>query len=147
MSKNTTTKEPKFALPKLGDKYFYGLGRRKSAIAQVRIYQGGEGKIFVNGKDIEEFFVAKELQRIVKEALVLTSHLDTMNVSIYVKGGGVNGQAVASRLGISRALLLMDSELRKVLKKEGFLTRDPRVKERKKPGLKKARRAPQWKKR
>lgn len=134
-------------VPKLGAKYFYGLGRRKSAIAQVRVYAGGEGKIFINGKDYKEVFTTDELQRIFLEPLVLTSNRDSLNISVYVYAGGMSGQAMATRLGISRALILMDAELRGVLKKSGFLTRDPRVKERKKPGLKKARRAPQWKKR
>ena len=126
--------------------YFYGTGRRKSSVARVRIYQG-TGKFTVNGRDIEEYFGLDTLKAIARQPLVLTETTEKFDIVCTVVGGGVTGQAGALRHGISRALLQYDAELRPMLKKAGFLTRDPRMKERKKYGLKAARRAPQFSKR
>ena len=129
-------------------KYFYGTGRRKSSVARVRVYENGTGSIIVNGRDIDEYFGLDTLKLIVRQPLVTTDLLGKVDIVVSVAGGGVSGQAGAIRHGISRALLQYDSEnLRATLKKAGFLTRDPRMKERKKYGLKKARRAPQFSKR
>ena len=125
---------------------YYGTGRRKNAVARVRLVPG-EGKVVVNNRSLEEFFGKKTLEMIVKQPLNLTNTLDQFNVLCNVHGGGTTGQAGAVRLGIARALIKADSNLRSALKKAGFLTRDPRMKERKKYGLKKARRAPQYSKR
>jgi small subunit ribosomal protein S9 len=127
--------------------YLYGLGRRKSSIAQVRLHKRGKGKITVNGKDYKEIFPTYELQKTIKDALVTISQDDKLDVEIKVKGGGKRGQADAIRLGISRALIKLNPIFKKALKKHKYLTSDSRVKERKKPGLKRARRAPQWGKR
>ena len=126
--------------------YFYGTGRRKESVARVRIY-AGTGKVTVNDRDIDDYFGLDTLKLIVRQPLALTDNLDKLDIVCTVKGGGVTGQAGAIRHGISRALLEFDAELRPVLKKAGFLTRDPRMKERKKYGLKAARRAPQFSKR
>ena len=126
--------------------YFYGTGRRKSSVARVRIYQG-TGKITINERDIDDYFGLETLKVIVRQPLVLTENADKFDVVCRVSGGGVTGQAGAIRHGIARALLQADAELRPELKKAGFLTRDPRMKERKKYGLKGARRAPQFSKR
>lgn len=125
---------------------FYGTGRRKNAIARVRLVPG-EGKVIVNDRDLSEYFGKKTLEMIVKQPLNLTNTLSQFNVLAKVNGGGTTGQAGAVRLGIARALVKADTELRPALKKAGFLTRDPRMKERKKYGLKAARRAPQYSKR
>lgn len=125
---------------------YYGTGRRKKAVARVRLVPG-EGKITINGRDIDDYFGMETLKLIVRQPLVLTGTLNKFDVIASVKGGGFTGQAGAIRHGISRALLEADRELRPILKKAGFLTRDPRMKERKKYGLKKARRAPQFSKR
>ena len=125
---------------------FYGTGRRKNAVARVRIVEG-TGKITINGKDIDEFFGLETLKVIAKQPLTVTNTLTKYDVIATVKGGGFTGQAGAIRHGISRALLTVDGDYRPVLKKAGFLTRDPRMKERKKYGLKAARRAPQFSKR
>ena len=127
--------------------YFEGVGRRKTAIARVRISLDKEKTFSVNAKTLEDYFPLKSLQATVKSPLVLNDYLDKFQVSIRVKGGGIASQAEAIRHGLSRALILFDSELRKKLKKAGFLKRDPRMRERKKFGLKRARRAPQWQKR
>ncbi len=127
--------------------YLYAVGRRKSAVAQVRVYKKGEGKILVNEKELDKYFTTAELQEKVKSPLDLSGQVDKVDISIKVSGGGIAGQAEASRHGLSRALLLLNPNFRKPLKKAGFLTRDARVKERKKPGLKRARKAPQWTKR
>ena len=129
-----------------GKPYFYGTGRRKSSVARVRIYQG-TGKITINERDIDDYFGLETLKVIVRQPLVLTENADKFDVVCRVSGGGVTGQAGAIRHGIARALLQADAELRPELKKAGFLTRDPRMKERKKYGLKAARRAPQFSKR
>ena len=126
--------------------YFYGTGRRKSSVARVRLYPG-TGKIIINDRDIDEYFGLETLKLIVRQPLNLTETGEKFDVVCRVAGGGVTGQAGAIRHGISRALLLYDAELRTTLKKAGFLTRDPRMKERKKYGLKGARRAPQFSKR
>ena len=126
--------------------YFYGTGRRKSSVARVRLY-AGTGKVTVNDRDIDDYFGLETLKLIVRQPLVLTGTADKYDVVCRVTGGGVTGQAGAIRHGISRALLQANEELRPALKKAGFLTRDPRMKERKKYGLKGARRAPQFSKR
>ena len=126
--------------------YFYGTGRRKSSVARVRVYTG-TGKITINGRDIDDYFGLETLKLIVRQPLAITDTTEKFDIVCRVSGGGVTGQAGAIRHGLSRALLQYDESLRPALKKAGFLTRDPRMKERKKPGLKKARRAPQFSKR
>ena len=125
---------------------FYGTGRRKTSIARVRILPGN-GKIIVNGKEFEEYFPLKTLRLIIKQPLELTQTTDKFDIKLNVSGGGLSGQAGAVRHGISRALLHVDGDYRASLKKAGFLTRDPREKERRKYGLKKARKASQFSKR
>ena len=127
--------------------YLYGTGRRKSSVARVHVYPNGTGSITINGRDVEEYFGLDTLKMIVRQPLVATATEGKVDVVATVKGGGVSGQAGALRHGISRALLLADGDYRAILKKAGFLTRDPRMKERKKYGLKAARRAPQFSKR
>ena len=126
--------------------YYYGTGRRKSSVARVRVYPG-TGKITINDRDINDYFGLETLKLIVRQPLALTGTTEKFDVVIRVAGGGVTGQAGAIRHGLSRALLQFDENLRPALKKAGFLTRDPRMKERKKYGLKGARRAPQFSKR
>lgn len=125
---------------------YCGTGRRKSSIARVRLVEGS-GKITINGKDIDEFFGLETLKVIVRQPLTVTNTLDKYDVICSVQGGGFTGQAGAIRHGIARALNEANSEFRPALKTNGFLTRDPRMKERKKYGLKKARKAPQFSKR
>ena len=125
---------------------FLGTGRRKSSIARVRLVEG-KGSITVNGKDINEYFGEETLRVIVKQPLTVTNTLTKFDVIAKVQGGGFSGQAGAVRHGIARALNEANAEYRPVLKSNGFLTRDPRMKERKKYGLKKARKAPQFSKR
>lgn len=125
---------------------YYGTGRRKESVARVYLVPGN-GKITINKRDIDEYFGLETLKLITKQPLVLTDTLSKFDAKINVKGGGTTGQAGAIRHGISRALLQADGELRGSLKQAGFLTRDPRMKERKKYGLKGARRAPQFSKR
>ncbi len=125
---------------------YYGTGRRKSSVARVYLVPGN-GKITINKRDIDVYFGLETLKFIVRQPLVLTENLDKFDIRINVHGGGFTGQAGAIRHGISRALLEADIEYRGALKKAGFLTRDPRMKERKKYGLKGARRAPQFSKR
>ncbi|RKD25404.1 SSU ribosomal protein S9P [Caminicella sporogenes DSM 14501] len=125
---------------------YYGTGRRKKSVARVRLLPGS-GKITINGRDIDDYFDYETLKRDVKMPLVLTETEGKYDVIAKVQGGGFTGQAGALRHGISRALLKVDEQLRPILKKAGFLTRDPRMKERKKYGLKAARRAPQFSKR
>ena len=127
-------------------KYFYGTGRRKHSVARVRVYPGS-GNITINNRSIDDYFGLDTLKLIVRQPLALTETAEKFDVVCTVTGGGVTGQAGAIRHGLSRALLEYDAELRPVLKKAGFLTRDPRLKERKKYGLKAARRAPQFSKR
>ena len=126
--------------------YFYGTGRRKDSVARVRVYQG-TGKVTINDRDIDNYFGLETLKLIVRSPLVLLGLEGKYDVVVRVSGGGVSGQAGAIRHGLSRALLQFNPELRSTLKKAGFLTRDPRMKERKKYGLKAARRAPQFSKR
>lgn len=125
---------------------YYGTGRRKSSIARVYLMPG-TGKITINKRDMDHYFGLETLKLIVRQPLVLTETGDKMDVLVNVRGGGFTGQAGAIRHGISRALLQVDADFRPALKKAGFLTRDPRMKERKKYGLKAARRAPQFSKR
>ena len=127
--------------------YFYGTGRRKSSVARVRVYPNGTGAITINGRDIDDYFGLDTLKLLVRQPLELTETVGAFDIICTVTGGGVTGQAGAIRHGVSRALLQYNEELRPVLKKAGLLTRDPRMKERKKYGLKKARRAPQFSKR
>ncbi len=127
--------------------YQYGTGRRKSSVARVRVYEGGTGSITINGRDIDDYFGLETLKMVVRQPLVTTEQLGKVDIVATVEGGGVSGQAGALRHGISRALLLVNPEFRTALKQAGFLTRDPRMKERKKYGLKAARRAPQFSKR
>ena len=126
--------------------FYYGTGRRKSSVARVRLY-GGSGKVIINDRSMDEYFGLETLKVIIRQPLDLTDTLQKFDVVCNVKGGGVSGQAAAIRHGISRALLEFNRELRAALKKAKFLTRDPRMKERKKYGLKKARKAPQFSKR
>lgn len=125
---------------------YYGTGRRKTSVARVRLVPG-DGKVTINGRDMDDYFGLKTLELIVRQPLVLTEMADKYDVVAKVDGGGTTGQAGAIRHGISRALLELDKELRPVLKSAGFLTRDSREKERRKYGLKKARKASQYSKR
>ncbi|MBO7520149.1 MAG: 30S ribosomal protein S9 [Clostridia bacterium] len=129
-----------------GKPYFYGTGRRKSSVARVRVYQGS-GKVTINERDIDDYFGLETLKLIVRQPLSVTETADKFDIVCRVAGGGVTGQAGAIRHGIARALLQADETYRPALKKAGLLTRDPRMKERKKYGLKGARRAPQFSKR
>ena len=127
--------------------YQYGTGRRKSSVARVRLYENGTGAITINGRDIDDYFGLETLKLIVRQPLTVSGTEGKFDIVVRVSGGGVSGQAGAIRHGLSRALLVYDENLRPALKKAGFLTRDPRMKERKKYGLKAARRAPQFSKR
>ena len=126
--------------------YFYGTGRRKNSVARVRVYNG-TGKITINDRDIDNYFGLETLKLVVRSPLAVAGVEGKFDIVVRVGGGGVSGQAGAIRHGLARALLQYDAELRPALKKAGFLTRDPRMKERKKYGLKAARRAPQFSKR
>ena len=126
--------------------YFYGTGRRKKSVARVRLY-AGTGKIIINDREIDNYFGLETLKLIVRQPLEATETLGKFDLIVKVGGGGVSGQAGAIRHGLSRALLQVSDEYRPILKAAGFLTRDPRMKERKKYGLKAARRAPQFSKR
>ena len=127
--------------------YHYGTGRRKASVARVRVYENGTGSIIINGRDIDDYFGLETLKLIVRQPLNTTGTIGKVDVVCTVEGGGVTGQAGAIRHGVSRALLEVNPEFRAQLKAAGFLTRDPRMKERKKYGLKAARRAPQFSKR
>ena len=127
--------------------YLYGTGRRKSSVARVHLFPNGTGSITINGKDIDEYFGLETLKMIVRQPFEVSGTVGKFDVVATVAGGGVSGQAGALRHGISRAMLLAGDEFRPLLKKAGLLTRDPRMKERKKYGLKAARRAPQFSKR
>ncbi len=127
--------------------YLYGTGRRKSSVARVRVIMNGTGVITINNRDIDDYFGLETLKLLVRQPLEATGLLGTCDIIATVTGGGVSGQAGAIRHGVARALLLADGDYRAVLKKDGLLTRDPRMKERKKYGLKAARRAPQFSKR
>ncbi len=128
------------------ESYFYGTGRRKSSVARVRLLPGS-GNVTINGRTLDEYFGLETLKLLVRQPLELTGTLGKFDVIVKVVGGGVSGQAGAIRHGITRALIESDETLKTVLKKAGFVTRDPRMKERKKYGLKAARRAPQFSKR
>ena len=127
--------------------YQYGTGRRKSSVARVRVYQGGTGSITINGRPLDEYFGLETLKLIVRQPFAATDTMGKFDVEATVTGGGVTGQAGAIRHGIARALLQVEDSYRAPLKAAGLLTRDPRMKERKKYGLKAARRAPQFSKR
>lgn len=127
--------------------YIYAVGRRKESSAQIKLYKKGEGELLVNGKKLAEYFPTEKLQGTVTSPLKVVGQGEKLKITAKVEGGGMTGQAEAIRHGISRALLEINPNFKKPLKKQGYITRDPRVKERKKPGLKRARRAPQWKKR
>jgi len=141
MTAKETTKNKK-------DHYYEAVGRRKTSVARVRITEAKSNVITVNdGKKLEEYFPTDELQAVASEALLKSAIDEKFSVTALINGGGISGQADALRHGISRALIVFDETNRSKLKKLGFLKRDPRMKERKKPGLKKARKAPQWSKR
>jgi small subunit ribosomal protein S9 len=127
--------------------YHYGTGRRKASVARVRVYENGTGSITINGRDIDEYFGLETLKLIVRQPLNTTGTIGKVDIICTVEGGGVTGQAGAIRHGVARALLDVNPEFRAELKAAGLLTRDPRMKERKKYGLKAARRAPQFSKR
>ncbi len=127
--------------------YLYAVCRRKEAIATVKLHKNGKGKIIVNGKLYSEYFPTGDMEQIVSGPLKSVGQADKVDIEAKTFGGGLRGQAEAVRLGISRALVQLNVNFKKNLRKAGYLTRDPRVKERKKPGLKRARRAPQWQKR
>lgn len=147
MDLKTKLKSPKETeIKKAKEKYYEAVGRRKNAVARVRLFEGSK-KIFINDKEYKKYFVLEEFQNIIEDPLKVAGLLNKFKVTIKVKGGGVRGQAEAIRHGIARALVKYKKDLKKLLKSYGFLTRDPRVKERRKYGLKKARRAPQWSKR
>jgi len=133
--------------PKISAEYFEGTGRRKTSMARVRLYNKKSGLAIVNNKKLEEYFPTEALQKTALSALDKMKSLDRFEVRVVVRGGGMNSQAEAVRHGIARALVVSNLEYKKRLKKSGFLTRDSRMKERKKFGLKRARRAPQWSKR
>jgi len=127
--------------------YFEAVGRRKTSIARVRMFEAPKNSFTINDKDIDAYFPTETLRMTVKEPMVKSKVSKKFKVTVLLKGGGISSQAGAMRHGISRALLVFDSELRKKLKQAGFIKRDPRAKERRKFGLKKARKAPQWSKR
>ena len=129
-----------------GKPYYYGTGRRKSSVARVRLY-AGTGKVTINGRDIDDYFGLETLKLLVRQPMATTNTLGIVDIICTVSGGGVSGLAGAIRHGVARALLKMNAEYRPALKAAGLLTRDPRMKERKKYGLKAARRAPQFSKR
>lgn len=146
MEKNITTKDTaERATIRLKGKYITVVGRRKSASAQVRVYKNGTGIFLINGSE-SDYFTA-ELLNVVKQPLKLTNHSKDLNVSLILNGGGKIGQAEAAKHAIAKALVEYEKELRPSLKVKGWLMRDDRIKERKKPGLKKARKSPQWAKR
>ena len=127
--------------------YLYGTGRRKSSVARVHLFPNGTGSITINGRDIDEYFGLETLKMVVRQPLNATNTLGKVDIVATVEGGGVSGQAGALRHGVARALLLASEDNRAILKKAGYLPSDPRMNERKKPGLKAARRAPQISKR
>jgi small subunit ribosomal protein S9 len=128
-------------------RYFEAVGRRKTSVARVRMLPAAKNSFTINDKDIQTYFSTEEMRGIVQEAVLKNELTENFSVSVHVNGGGIHSQAEAIRHGIARALVLFDAPLRKNLKKAGFLKRDPRAKERRKFGLKKARKAPQWSKR
>ena len=148
--KKTKTKKETKTKPKpkpKKERYFEAVGRRKTAVARVRLQTQGSKVILINDKTSDKYFPVLEWQQIIQEPFKIAACLDKFRVVVKVKGGGLHAQAEATRHGIARALIKFKSEYRQLLKKAGFLTRDSRMRERKKFGLKRARRAPQWKKR
>lgn len=145
--KKPAKKETKKKVVKKVVKYFEAVGRRKTAVARVRLFAQGEGEILVNGKEYKDYFSGLGFQQIITAALDKMKSLDRFRISVKVRGGGLHAQAEAVRHGIARALVKFNPDFRKRLRRVGYLTRDARVRERKKFGLKRARRAPQWKKR
>lgn len=137
----------KASVAKIEGKYFEAVGRRKTAVARVRLYIKGKNEIIVNGKSLKDYFKNDVLEGKIMDPLNKMKITDKFTVSVIVKGGGIDSQAEAIRHGVARALVEFNPIYRKRLRKEGYLTRDPRMKERKKPGLKRARKAPQWSKR
>ena len=131
----------------MAEKYYQAVGRRKTAVAQARVTLGGSGKVMVNEKPFEDFFTTETLRLMVTRPLKEAGKLDAVDVSLKTVGGGMVGQADASRLAIARALVKIDENMKPALKAQSLLTRDPRKKERKKPGKRGARRSPQWRKR
>lgn len=146
VTKKTTKQEVKNATPEFRGKFISAVGKRKTAVAQVRLYKSGSGVIAVNNEKLNKYFSAN-LAIFINQLLKLTGHLRDLDFSIKIDGGGKKGQVQALRAGVARALVEFNKELRPAIKAKGWLTRDARKKERKKPGLKKARRAPQWSKR
>jgi small subunit ribosomal protein S9 len=146
MTKTTAKKTNELEI-NLSGKYFYGTGKRKTSVARVRLYEKGTGKIIINGASLNDFSIVPVVQETIAFPLKTTGKLTDFDLSIMVDGGGFNSQAEAIRHGISRALVEFDENLRPILKKLGLLTRDARVKERKKYGLKRARKSPQFSKR
>lgn len=146
ITKNNTTKT-EFKKRVARRNYIYAVGRRKTAVARVRLFKAGEGKIIVNKKDYREYFPVLEFQNMIMAPLKKVGQLNGFNFTVKVAGGGSHSQAEAIRHGIARALVKVEKNWRQTLKQLDFLKRDPRMKERKKPGLKRARRAPQWQKR
>lgn len=144
---NIQTPEVPAEAKDISGEYHYAVGRRKSAVATVRLYPKGKGRIVVNNKMLADYFPSPTHQTLLTNPLTETSLEGKCDVTVVVSGGGLAGQADAVRLGVARALIKMNEELRPVVKAKGFLTRDSRKKERKKPGLKRARRRPQWSKR
>ena len=146
-NKNIKVQEKKALVATRARDYIYAVGRRKTSIARVRLYKNGDGTITINKKSVDSYFPYFEWKDIVLAPLVAIGEFGNFTVTIIVRGGGIHSQAEAVRAGISRALIKINENFRKTLKPLGFLKRDPRQKERKKPGLKRARRAPQWQKR
>ncbi len=145
--KKTEEKKTEPEKKRVRHSYLYAVGRRKKAVARVRLFKKGKGKITINEKEYDKYFPTFQLKQIVLQPLEATGKLKEFDFTIRVAGGGKNGQAEAIRHSITRALVIFDKDLRKNLKNLGYLRRDPRRKERKKPGLKRARRAPQFSKR
>lgn len=138
---------PAPVMERAGRDFLTGIGRRKSAVASIRLYKNGTGQFVVNERPADAYFPVFELRNAIREPLVVCGQTDKLDISARVFGGGLRGQADAVALGVSRALLKLNQTFRRGLRKVGLLTRDARIKERKKPGLKRARRAPQWQKR
>ena len=147
VEKEAVVKDDNATAPAKKQEYLYGVGRRKTAVAQVRLYKRGKGNIEVNGKKLEEYFPTANLREVINSPIKVVGQAEKLDITVKVLGGGMAAQAGAIRHGIARSILLLNPNFKKPLKKAGFLTRDSRRKERKKPGLKRARKAPQWKKR
>ncbi len=147
VTKKEKERKEKEKKEKQTEKYYEAVGRRKTAVARVRLFTKGEKVFLVNDKPVDEYFPTLELRKTAQGSLEAMKCLDKFRVLVKVKGGGIRGQAEAIRHGTARALVLINPNFKKRLKKLGYLKRDPRVRERKKPGLKRARRAPQWSKR